>query len=238
MPDHRRHRGPHPDDETLFAASAVPSLRAAVADVSWLLSRDYASTGAVKLVGDHYNLTARQRTAVQRCACTDTALAYRRQRHTPPEDLRGETLLVDGYNVLTTVEVALAGGFVFLARDGCYRDVASMHGTWRKVAETRPALERVARAAQQLGIGQLMWYLDAPVSNSGRLKTLIVELAAGMNLPWQVELVPNPDAILAQSPQIIATADSAVLDRCQRWFCLARHVVDGFVPDARLVDLS
>ena len=38
--------------------------------------------------------------------------------------------------MLTTIEAALAGGVILAARDGAYRDMASMHGSYRKVAET------------------------------------------------------------------------------------------------------
>ncbi len=48
MPDHRAHRGPHPDDAELFRADAIPRLRAAVADLSWLLGRGYADGSAFR----------------------------------------------------------------------------------------------------------------------------------------------------------------------------------------------
>ena len=80
--------------------------------------------------------------------------------------------------MLTTVEAALAGGVLLAARDGTYRDMASMHGSYRKVAETGPALELIGRTASELGVSECLWYLDRPVSNSGRLKTLMEELAA------------------------------------------------------------
>jgi hypothetical protein len=56
MPDRRTHRGPHPEDERLFAADGLPILRQAVADLCWLLSRGYAPESSLKLVGDCYDL--------------------------------------------------------------------------------------------------------------------------------------------------------------------------------------
>jgi hypothetical protein len=53
-----------------------------------------------------------------------------------------------------------------------------------------------------------------------------------------VELVPNPAQTLAAAPGLIATADSAILDRCGRWLNLARGVVDALVPAAFVLDLS
>ena len=173
MPDERRHRGPHPEDERLFARSSWPALTQATADLSWLLSRGYAHESSLKLVGDRYRLAARQRLAVARCACGDSERAERRRRQVGPMELPDCPLWLDGYNVLTTIEAALSGGVILAARDGTYRDMASMHGSYRKVAETLPALELLAATIAALGAVECVWYLDRPVSNSGRLKELI-----------------------------------------------------------------
>jgi hypothetical protein len=238
VPDRRKHRGPHPEDARLFAPAMLPVLRQATADLCWLLSRGYADRSALKLVGDRYDLIARQRTAVGRCACGDAQAARRQDRRIGPEGLAGRTLWLDGYNVLTTVESALAGGFVLAARDGAYRDMASMHGSYRKVAETLPALELLGRTTEALAVGQCLWYLDRPVSNSGRLKRLIEEAAAARGWPWRVKLVGDPDALLAETDQIVATADSAILDRCGAWLNLARETVARHVPEARVLHLG
>jgi len=238
LPDKRTHRGPHPEDAQSFAPEQWPVLRRAVAHFSWLLTEGYADKSALKLVGDHFQLNLRQRMAVMRCACSEDARARRREHEQAAADLAGRPILIDGYNVLTTVEAALAGGFLVLGRDGCYRDLASMHGSFRKVAETAPAVELVGRQLQRLRVGSCAWYLDRPVSNSGRLKSLIVETAQRHGWPWQVQLVDNPDPVLADSPEIVASADSVILDRCQRWFNLARCVVDTMLPDARVIRLA
>ena len=238
MPDTRTHRGPHPDDARLFAPALWPQLQQAAADLCWLLSRGYVTPSALKLVGDRYQLTARQRTAVARCACSEADLARRTAHRVDAERLAGGPLWLDGYNVLTTVEAALAGGVLLAARDGTYRDMASMHGSYRKVAETRPALELIGRQIAALGVSECLWYLDRPVSNSGRLRKLIEELAAAAGWSWHVELVADPDPILAEADPTVATADSVILDRCRAWFNLARETIARHVPEAVVVELG
>ena len=238
MPDSRHHRGPHPEDARLFAPEQLPRLREAVRDLNWLLSRGYARPSALKLVGDRLALVKRQRVAVMRCCCSDTALESRRAREIEVRDVHGRRLLLDGYNVLTTVEAALAGGVILAGRDGCYRDMASVHGTYRKVEETLPALERIGRVVQDARTADCRWYLDSPVSNSGRLKTAMLETAARHGWPWQVELVSDPDRVLSTSHDCIATADSAVLDACGQWVCLAREVVRRCAGEVHLMDLT
>jgi hypothetical protein len=237
MPDKRAHRGPHPEDAQLFGPEALPGLRAAAADLGWLLSRGYAGDSSLKLVGDRYRLAARQRTAVARCVCSDVQRARRAGGLAGAEEIAGRPLWLDGYNVLTTIEAALGGGVILAGRDGAYRDMASMHGSYRKVAETRPALELLGRVLAELGPSRCDWYLDRPVSNSGRLKGIIESMAADGGWPWRVELVADPDALLGRCEAIVATADSAILDRCRRWFNLARTTIERYLPEARVIEL-
>jgi len=238
LPDTRTHRGPHPDDARLFAAEARAPLREAGADLAWLLSRGYVNPSALKLVGDRHRLTARQRTAVERSTCSDADRARREAHRVDAREVQSRPLRLDGYNVLTTIEAALGGGVILAGRDGAYRDMASMHGSYRKVAETRPALELLGRVLAVLAPSDVLWYLDRPVSNSGRLKKIIEGLAAERAWPWSVELVPDPDALLAETPEIVATADSVILDRCRAWCNLARETITRHVPEAEVVELD
>lgn len=239
MPDTRTNRGAHPKDAADFSPRALPRLAAAASDLCWLLSRGYPKKASLKLVGDRWSLRQRQRMALQRCAAGDEERRRRAASRMSPPAVAGEPLLIDGYNVLLTVEVALGGGVVLRARDGTLRDMASMSGHYRRVRQTRPALEAIGRFLGAVGVSGATWYLDRPVSNSGRLRAMMVELAAERGWPWEVDLVASPDRVLIEAREaIVATADSAVLDRCGRWLDLARHVVESSAPEAWLVDLG
>ena len=237
MPDRRCHRGAHPEDGRLFAPAAHEALRRGVRDLSWLLTHGYAGPSALKIVGDRYNLDARQRMAVMRCACSDDALASRLARQVRLADLAGAELLIDGFNVLTTIEVALSGGVLLLARDTTCRDIASIHGSYRKVEETRPALALVGQTLHDNGVRRCAWLLDQPVSNSGRLRGIMMEVAQQNDWDWDVQIVANPDPLLIETEQIVASADSVVIDRCRRWVNLAREVVGRMGVSEKMIDL-
>lgn len=175
----------------------LPRLRQAVADFSMLLTKGYADKSALKLVGDRFSLTQRQRLAVMRGSCSDQQLESRSSRCASIESLRGRDLAIDGYNLLITGEAALGGGLIFRGRDGCFRDLASIHGTYRKVEETIPAAELIGDFLTQIGIARALWLLDSPVSNSGRLKTLLGDLAREHSWPWEIRLTISPDAELS-----------------------------------------
>lgn len=238
MPDRRRHRGAHPKDAQCFAPEAVDLLRRATDDLCWLRSRGYPEKASLTLVGDRYQLKQRQRSALQRCAVGDDACRGRRSREVGPDELAGRPLWLDGYNVLLTVETALGGGVVLAARDGCFRDMAAMASHFRRVNQTRPALELLGEHLESLGCREARWFFDRPISNSGRLKAAMEELAAERGWPWVVELVPNPDPLLAASSEIVTTADGGILDQGPAWLSLARWVVERSVPEAWIVDLA
>lgn len=216
----------------------VPKLRRAVADLSWLLSRGYSAKASLKLVGDRHALRDRQRKALQRCAAGDEECEARRRTCLPVTALSGRAVVVDGYNVLLTVEAALSGGVLLIGRDGVMRDLAAMSGHYRRVAVTRQAVGLIATALGEAGCPRVRWLLDRPVSNSGRLRTLIEQQTAAERPVWEVELTDRTDRVLTASTEVVASADSAVIDRCRRWTNLARHVVETAVPEALVLDLG
>ena len=238
MPDKRTHRGPHPADEKLFAPDAIPNLQLATADFSLLLTKGYAEKSALKLVGDKFSLTERQRLAVMRSACSDQHLVSRNRRCVALKNLADQEIAIDGYNVLITIEAAMSGGIIFKGRDGCFRDLASVHGTYRKVTETIPALQLVGEFLKEIGVSKAVWLLDSPVSNSGRLKTLMGELAQKSNWNWEIELLLSPDAELKKTDAVVAGSDSVVLDACKRWVNLATEIIKYKLASVRVIDLS
>jgi hypothetical protein len=238
MPDKRTHRGPHPDDAKLFAPQALPGLRAALADFSLLLTKGYADKSALKLVGDHFSLTQRQRLAVMRSACSDQQKQSRLQRRVDVQNLPDRPVAIDGYNLLITVEAAMSGGLIFKGRDGCFRDLASIHGTYRKVEETIPAVQLIGEFMAEVHLGRALWLLDSPVSNSGRLKTLIAEVAHEHRWHWDIRLTISPDAELRRTETIVVSSDSVILDACPRWTNLAAEIITQELPHAHVIDLS
>jgi hypothetical protein len=221
-----------------FGETELPKLRLAVGDFSWLLERGYSAKAALALVGNRYSLRDRQRRALQRCAAGSSECRERERRRVGAGALAGETVVVDGYNVLLTLEAALSGGVLLRARDGTLRDLAAMSAHYRRVQSTRPALVLLQEFFFRTDCAQVVWYLDSPVSNSGRLRSVIETVIADSKPSWDVRLVKKVDRTIASSPHVVATADSAILDRCSRWINLARTIVEQSIPDAWIVDLS
>jgi len=238
MPDKRVHRGPHPADAKLFAENKIGDLQAALIDFSLLRTKGYAEKSSLKLVGDRFSLTERQRLAIMRSACSDQQLTSRKEREVKITEIANQTIVIDGYNILITIEAAMSGGVIFRGRDGCLRDLASIHGTYRKVTETIPAVQLIGQFIKEINVDKALWLLDSPVSNSGRLKKLIGELAERSDWNWEIQLLLSPDAELTKTELIVASSDSVVLDACQGWINLATEIIKKKLVSAWVIDLS
>jgi hypothetical protein len=237
-PDRRQHRGAHPEDARLFAPARLGALRTAVSELSWLAGRGYAMKSALKLVGDRHALDERQRLAVARAACTDEQLARRAARRVEPSLIKGERLVVDGFNLIITTEAALGGGLVVRGRDGALRDLSGVHGSYRAVNETEAAVRLAGRALAALRPAAVEWFLDRPVSNSGRLAQKLREVFGEEGWRWTVEVVFNPDAEIIRSGVVAVTSDSTILDGAARWLNFNEHLLAGHAPRAWIVDLA
>lgn len=240
MPDRRKHRGPHQADPQLFTEATLPRLRQAVSDLSWLLERGYRDPSALKLVGDRHGLRQRQREAVRRAACSDAMREVHARGFVPLEEgsLASRPVSIDGFNCVVTVEAALSGGVILRCRDGRLRDIASVHGSYRKVSETESAATLLGGQLARAGAGPATWYLDSPVSNSGRLRSLLLDLAERRGWDWSVELVTDPDVILRESTEVCATNDGGILDVGVPSIDLPAAAIAAGVPGVWLVDLA
>jgi hypothetical protein len=225
-------------DNLLFAQpEAQEKLQHALEDLYYLLSRDYPLKASLILAGNRYQLVKRQLQALQGMACSANELRLRKNKEVSSAALKDETILLDGFNILIILETALSGGFVFEGLDGCYRDISSVHGSYRTVQTTEEALILIGKTLQQLQLQKVIWVFDAPVSNSGKLKGTCYEIAGKHHFPWEIRLENAPDKYLIANSGLICSSDAWVLDECQSWFNLGAYIIHN-LPAAKIVSFN
>lgn len=97
--------------------------------------------------------------AISRMACNMNVIPLRASRAVSIEDLKCKVLEIDGFNLLILLESLLSGGYVFKGRDGLYRDISSVHGTYKRVVETSNALTLVGNILKGLEVESVKWFL-------------------------------------------------------------------------------
>ena len=230
-------RGFDPDDLKMFSKESIAELKIAQEEIQWLLDRGYKLKQIIEFTGNHYLLSARARTALQRTTSSTADYEKRRSTMLPFEYAKAGCLNIDGFNIIITLEVAMSGSPILLGKDGVYRDLAGLRGTYRIIDKTDNALNLIGKTLQELSVPMVKFYLDSPVSNSGRLKTKILECSEQWGMPVDVDLIPNVDAVLAGKERIV-TGDSIILDECKSWFNLSRKIIEDHIQDAWVVDLG
>jgi hypothetical protein len=228
-------RGYHIEDIHYFGMESSGVLRRAAEDVCYLLNRGYNIRQAVTFAGNHYLLAERQRSALVRSLASDIQLTARKRRELENGQLPG-CIHIDGFNTIITLETALSGSMLLSCLDGTVRDLAGLHGTYRIIDKTEPAVRLVFRSLIKNGVSSAVVYLDKQVSNSGRLCSLVSEIAEKEHFRTQTKLIPDVDTQLICSGCVI-TSDSVILDRCGAWYNLNRRIIETSIADAWVVRL-
>ena len=218
-------RGYVPEDEKFFSEDAIKILKQASQDIKYLINHGYNIKNASVFVGNHYTLSERQRLALVRSVSADIQIDIRKQKEIAelPEN---SVLYIDGFNTIITLEVAFSGSPVFKCMDGTVRDLAGLRGTYRLIDKTELAVNAIGEFLSEMKIKKAVFYLDAPVSNSGRLGQKIKELFEKYDFETEIIIINEVDYALKQIDGIIVSGDAIILDNCKSWYNLVAKILE------------
>lgn len=230
-------RGYYKEDEKWFSKDNIKILKKAQEELFWLINRGYNSESTTNFIGGRYQLSARQRDALKRTTSTREECENRISKMLDINSIRESEVLIDGFNLIITLEVALSKSTLIKANDETIRDLAGLRGTYKLIDKTYNALNIIGETFNELGIKKALFYLDSPVSNSGRLKNTIIDFSKDWNVEVEVELVPNADKLLWNRENVITT-DSIILDKCISWINLSRYIIEKKIKNTRIIKLT
>ena len=206
-------------------------MRIAAEEARYLLDRGYPKDSAVRFVSNHHGLPEEQRYALARVVLSSRSARERKAKAVPVQALRRRDVIVDGYNVLITVESLLAGYPVYLCDDGFLRDVRGIFKRYQPSRFTETALSLILDLLALADPGRIEFLLDQQMSRSGELAAEIRERMAGRSLPGTACTARDTDHRLKMNPGIVASADGNVIDA-------ASMVVDLPAEIARMRGIS
>ncbi|MDP4185596.1 MAG: DUF434 domain-containing protein [Bacteroidota bacterium] len=187
----------------------------ALKDYSYLLEHGYPQNAALKLVGDRWKLTGMCRSILFRGIFEPEASERRNQKRVGAEHLYGSNVFIDTCNVLITLGSYLNGNEVFISTDGYVRDASEIHGKAFREDLLDQSLNFIFRFLASHNPASLNFYIDEPMSFSGRLAARINELLEENQISGNAQTCKSPDHILnTLSEGLIATSDTVIIDRC------------------------
>ena len=219
-------RGYLPEYETLFKDD-IDKLQKAAKDVHYLLNNGYKVKMATTFVQQHYMLTESQRLALARSIVADTNVESRKLKEVSKEDCKGKEIYIDGFNAIIPMESLLSNSPLFIGMDGAIRDMANLKGSYKLIDKTEPAINLLLSKLDELEISKAHIYLDKPISNSGRLKTLIRTVGEKYKVELDIVLLDAVDKEL-YSKENIVSGDSVILDECISWIPLYRWIIEDY----------
>ena len=218
-------RGYVPKDDRYFSRKSLEILHEALEHIAYLINHGYGLKQATTFVGDHFQLAERQRIALSRAVATDDQLTCRRAKEVPVSQLSGKEVWIDGLNIVITLEVMLSDSTLLSCMDGAIRDLASLRGTYRIIPVTADAIRLLFDVLEDAGVQRVNILIDRPVSNSGRLRELLIDVGGEYQFDLDACVQDDVDRSLFGREYVISS-DSLVLDHCASWVNLARHCME------------
>jgi len=206
-------------------------LKEAAADLRYLLDRGYPKSAALTLVGNQYHLASDLRHLVHRAVFPPAEAGARRSRLLAFENLRGRRLSVDGFNVLITLESALLDRPIILADDGVVRDAAGLFSKYRMDdapdGSTNRALSLLLDTLEEARLQHCFVGFHQAMSRSGELAAKLRDELSRRGIPGRAETLRSVESELLTQGEVVATANSALLDQAAAAFDLAGYIISS-----------
>jgi hypothetical protein len=213
-------------------------LQDAAIDFHYLLNRGFPRKTSLELVGNRYGLSFDQRHLLHRGIFSDSDAKARKEKRVSLQSLRNRKVAIDGHNVLITVEAALAGRPLVSSNDGFIRDISGLSGNFKKTKLTHEAISLVLDVLKTARPLYSLFLFDAPISKSGLLAFEVREHLKKKGLPGEALAIKVPERVLFEFSGIVATSDTAIIDRSEAVFDLAGSIIKNRIRAGSLVTLK
>ncbi|MGZ3590672.1 MAG: DUF434 domain-containing protein [Thermodesulfobacteriota bacterium] len=213
-------------------------LQKAARDFRFLLNRGYPRKAALELVGNRYGLTSDERHLLHRGVFSDSDSESRRKKKVFLGDVLNQDLVIDGHNVLITIEAGISGRPLILGDDGFIRDISGVSGNFKKTETTEKAIQFIIRAIKKMRPTQTLFLLDAPISKSGELAEAVRNYLKKEDISGNAMALRVPERILIGFPGVVATSDTAIIEQSKKVLDLAGHVLRENIQLESLVRLN
>jgi hypothetical protein len=213
-------------------------LQKAARDFRFLLNQGYPRKAALELVGNRYGLTSDARHLLHRAVFSSADSQSRKKKIISIKEVRDKDFAIDGHNVFITIEAGLSHRPLILGDDGFIRDISGLSGSFKKTETTEKVIELIIHFMKNWRPRQTLFLFDAPISMSGKLAEEVRSQLEKENLPGDAMAVKVPEKILIGFRGVIATSDTAIIDRSKKVLDLAGYLLRKKIKLESLVRLK
>ena len=188
------------------------------------MDRGYPKDSVVRFISNHHRLAIEERFIMMRVIVRSDVAQIRRSRMQKLEDLKDQTIFIDGYNVLITTESLLGGHPVYSCDDGFLRDSRGIFRSYKISSLTALALNQILDLLAQAGPARTEVLLDQQMSRSGEMAEMIKGMMAERHLCGTARTARDVDRLLKATRGIVLTSDGNVIDSLDHVMDLPREI--------------
>jgi len=188
------------------------SIKKAAQDLKYLLDRGYNKKTALNLVVNHYRLNEKQRNFLQRYVFSERDIQLHRSRLFSIKKISGRYIVIDGYNVLVTVEAILSKNLV-RGMDGFLRDTSAIFSKYKFDENTKRALKTIILTLREYKPRFVLFIFDSQISHSGDLASYVRHKLNEFGLEGDARTSMSADKEIVDLNQITITTDSIIIEK-------------------------
>jgi len=191
------------------------NLENAANDIRYLLDRGYPQEGAVGFVCAHYRLDKGSKHLLSRSVLSKEVSEKRRKKFLPCEMIKGNSVAIDGYNILIGLESILEKR-AFVCDDGVIRDIKGIFGNYETSESTETAIELILQFLKEKTPSYVCFLFDSQISKSGMLAGKLRKKLDELGLNGDARTSKHADYTLKSSKYIVASSDGVIIDEAER----------------------
>ena len=211
----------------------------AASDIRYLLDRGYPHESAVRFVCAHYRLDENQKQLLSRSVLSKEVSEKRREKFLPCDNIKEETIVIDGYNILIGME-SIVEKKAFICDDGVIRDVKGIFRNFKISKSIETAIDLILQFLEENNPDYVCFILDSQISKSGLLAATLREKLKEYGLKGDAMTSKHVDYDLKKSTYIVASSDGVIIDTAERvvnfLYCLVmrfKYLKEGVVRELK-----
>lgn len=199
----------------------------AVIDIRYLLDKGYPQKGVIGFVCNHYRLGEASRHIFSRTVLAREVSEKRRSKFLPCDRIRGNNIIIDGYNIIIGMESILEKK-AYICDDGVIRDVKGTFRNYKTSQSTEKAIELIMQFLREKNPVYVCFLLDSQISKSGLLAKTLREKISSFGLKGDAKTSKHADYDLKNSDYIVASSDGVIIDAAEKVVNFLSCLVSGY----------
>lgn len=201
---------------------SVPDLREKLLkparDIRSLLRWGYPKFATISFVATHFQLSAEERYILTRVIMPPDRVTSRINKKIACTGIQDRELLIDGYNVLLSVDSLLKNEPMWFCDDGYIRDTRYYFSKSKQVEDIEESFNLILKFLSEARPKSAVFLLDAQISRSGELAGLIRRALNEYGIQGTARTSKTADFELkaeggdTEKSLVVATSDGIVID--------------------------